>query len=495
MSLFPFSSLRLRLISSIVIIEVIMLSLLVWSNLTVIQQAHANRLIDTANSLLQQITKTSGSYLFEVDYASLDEYLRNITTHPELAYLLVLDRDEKPVFNLWQDRINNKPKEDKHPDDVTDNIFDVQEDIYIANQYMGRVYMGFTLEHMQHAIYSARIKSIVIAASEISLTIIVTIFIGVHLTRRLGLLASAAEKVGAGDYTVMVNDNVRDEVGTMAVAFNRMVDELAQRKQRLETMMARESVVYETAQDGMITYDADCVIHTVNPAMTYLFGYSREELIGKGTVMLITDVNSETQLWKQTTTGRIEINGVRKNGESFPLELYIGNTTVNGEILYAATLHDITERKKAEDENRSLLKGNRFLIHKSLAVQEEERRYISRELHDQLGQSMTAIQADAELICDLVENDNSKIETSARAIQAVSSDVYDVVHSMMRRLRPAILDDLGLVAAIEAELQSWQLRYPATECKFSNNCAQLIIDEAINISLYRIVQEALTNIA
>jgi len=66
---------------------------------------------------------------------------------------------------------------------------------------------------------------------------------------------------------------------------------------------------------------------------------------------------------------------------------------------------------------------------------------------------------------------------------------------MMRRLRPAILDDLGLVAAIEAELQSWQLRYPSTECKFSSNCAQLIIDEAINISLYRIVQEALTNIA
>ncbi|MFZ0470732.1 MAG: hypothetical protein WAL92_17540, partial [Thiogranum sp.] len=96
MSLSPFKSLRVRLITSVVIIEIVMLSLLVWSNLAVIRQAHADRLWDTATGLLEQVATTSGVYLLEVDYASLEEYLRNFTHQQELAYLMVLDRDNQP---------------------------------------------------------------------------------------------------------------------------------------------------------------------------------------------------------------------------------------------------------------------------------------------------------------------------------------------------------------------------------------------------------------
>ena len=87
---------------------------------------------------------------------------------------------------------------------------------------------------MEGAISKARFRGIVIAVSEIFLTVLATVLIGLHLTRRLGVLARAAEQVGAGDYSVSVPTETADEVGTTAAAFNRMVAEVSSRTRLLE---------------------------------------------------------------------------------------------------------------------------------------------------------------------------------------------------------------------------------------------------------------------
>jgi two-component system sensor histidine kinase UhpB len=153
--------------------------------------------------------------------------------------------------------------------------------------------------------------------------------------------------------------------------------------------------------------------------------------------------------------------------------------------------------EKEEARSRKLLVENRQLIHTSLEVQEEERRHLARELHDEMGQCLTAIQADAALIKDISAGDtgDKRIETSASAIIDVSSRVYDVVHSMMRRLRPSVLDNLGLVEALKDEIAAWEARNTSATCnfRFQGNLTEL--SERINITLYRIVQECLTNIS
>jgi PAS domain S-box-containing protein len=491
----PFRSLRVRLIASVVIIEIVMLSLLVWSNLGVIQQAHADRLKDTASSMLQQIATTSGAYLLEVDYASLEDYLRNIANHQELAYLTVLDRDRRPVVTLGELPRQQWPGHDSQPLDVDDGVLDVSERIQIGGQDMGEVRMGFTLALMEQAIQAARLRSIAIATTEIILTVIVTVLIGIHLTRRLGRMANAAQLVGAGHYDVEVEAEAPDEVGMTAMAFNRMVSEVSERTKRLQETLARERVIEETSIDGMITYGTDEMIQSLNPAMLSLFGYSREEMLGQPVSRLLEYAAINSGIWSSQTGIRREVTGVRKDGSSFPLELYVGRVDINDDPLFAATLHDITERKRAESECKTLLQGNRFLIHKSLAVQEEERRHLARELHDELGQCMTAIQADAELIHDLSKVDNPRIETSANAILDVSGRIYDVVHSMMQRLRPGVLDDLGLVAAISEEVDAWRSRHPTVRIDLHTEGELAGLGEATNISIYRIVQESLTNIA
>ena len=497
----PFKSLRVRLITSVVIIEIVMLSLLVWSNISVIRKAYADRLWDTATGLLEQIATTSGTYLLEVDYASLEEYLRNFSHQEELVYLVVLDRDQQPVITLGNLPDVFWPQPDNHPLSVDDGLLDLSREIRIGNRPMGEVHAGFSLAPMQHATNTARVRSVAIAGTEIILTILATVFIGVHLTRRLGRLANAAQQVGSGDYTATVPAEVDDEVGMTATAFNRMVSEVSQRTRHLEETLARERVIEETSIDGMITYDHATRINSANPAMQQLFGYTQEFLLGKKTALLLAPLTDrehapqDPAFWTRTTSGQMEVTGRHADGRCFPLELYIGRVTLNGEPLFAATLHDITERKQAERECRNLLEGNRFLIHKSLVVQEEERRYLAQELHDELGQCMTAIQADAENIVELSRDSSPKVGTSARAIVNVSTRMYDVVHSMMQRLRPSVLDNFGLVAAIEEELDGWKTRYPKVNCRFEKHGDLHDLGEQINISLYRIVQESLTNIA
>ncbi len=376
-------SLRCRLIVSVVIIEIVMLSILVWNNISIIKTTHSDRLKDTANSMLQQIANTSGSYMVAVDYASLEDYLKNVIDYRELVYLAILDRDDNLVISMGPFPDKHRPSIDSDPTKTDDKIFDIAKDITVADQPMGKVLVGFSLSLMQDAINKSRIRGISIAALEIILTIIVTIVIGLGLTRRLALLSNAAAQVEAGNYSVSIPTDTCDEVGKTAMAFNQMVAE----------------------------------------------------------------VSNRTQLLQQ-----------------------------------------------AESRASTLLKENRQLIHNSLQIQELERKHLARELHDELGQCLTAIQADAELIKDLSTNDK-RIETSATAIMDVSSRVYDVVHSMMHRLRPGILDNLGLVEALKDEINAWNSRNIDSHCELNYSGELTELDEHTNITLYRIVQECLTNIS
>jgi glucose-6-phosphate-specific signal transduction histidine kinase len=161
----------------------------------------------------------------------------------------------------------------------------------------------------------------------------------------------------------------------------------------------------------------------------------------------------------------------------------------------AELTREVKERKRAEEESRKLLGENRVLIRKSLAVQEGERRHLARELHDELGQCIAAIQADAKIISERAPQGDTHVATSAAAIQDVSTRIYEVVHSMMQRLRPGMLDDLGLIDTLNEEVDAWRTRQPGTDYDLVIDGDLSSLGEDINITLYRIVQECLTNIA
>lgn len=155
---------------------------------------------------------------------------------------------------------------------------------------------------------------------------------------------------------------------------------------------------------------------------------------------------------------------------------------------------DISELTLMQNELAGALEENRRLSQRSMQVQEEERRNLARELHDELGQSLNAIKVDAVTI-----RDNSvalpEIHRGALSIIEVSSQVYDVVRSLMQRLRPVALDELGLRSAVEYSVEQWRRRHAGVRCTFAAEGELDDLDEQTNITLYRLVQECLTNVA
>lgn len=136
---------------------------------------------------------------------------------------------------------------------------------------------------------------------------------------------------------------------------------------------------------------------------------------------------------------------------------------------------------------------NQRLRDHSLRIQEDERRSLARELHDELGQSLTAIRADAAGILARRQQLPDGVAESAQAIADVAARIYDQTRLMMRRLRPPGLDEFGLDAALEEHIAGWQRSHADVTFVYAGDEALTDVRAPIAIHVFRLVQEALTN--
>jgi len=126
---------------------------------------------------------------------------------------------------------------------------------------------------------------------------------------------------------------------------------------------------------------------------------------------------------------------------------------------------------------------------------EAERRALARELHDELGQGVTAVRTIASSIAQRAHERAPDLEANALAIVKVSGEMYDAMHSMVRQLRPIALDNLGLADALRELAASSRLRKPELSVDLELGPDLDGLDEQTNITAYRIIQESLTNVA
>lgn len=136
---------------------------------------------------------------------------------------------------------------------------------------------------------------------------------------------------------------------------------------------------------------------------------------------------------------------------------------------------------------------NDRLSRHSLMIQEEERRHLAQELHDEMGQSISAIKA---IAFSLRRSANQQVlEEGVDRIENISNQISDRVRNMMGRLRPANLDELGLVPALEHMVDEWNDHHEACFCRFRATLGSVALNDDLRINIYRIIQEALTNVA
>lgn len=157
-------------------------------------------------------------------------------------------------------------------------------------------------------------------------------------------------------------------------------------------------------------------------------------------------------------------------------------------------LHAIGQKFNAmADTLQSSTQNNHRLTQQIIRLQEDERKSLARDIHDEIGQYLTAIHVDASAI--LNGRKLSVAKESARAISSVTRQMMDMVHEILQRLRPRALDELGLSLALGELVHQWRQR--CRNVNIIQNIASDIgpIDEAVSITAYRVAQECLTNIA
>jgi len=139
---------------------------------------------------------------------------------------------------------------------------------------------------------------------------------------------------------------------------------------------------------------------------------------------------------------------------------------------------------------------NHTLSQQLINLQETERKKLARDLHDEFGQSLTAIHADAAALKILANKEYPKIKPSVDAISHLSKYLMELVSGMLGRLKLGVLSELGLEEGLVDLIKTWQLRHPKIKLQYDLHLRSLPkVSETISVSTYRIVQECLTNIS
>jgi len=314
-----------------------------------------------------------------------------------------------------------------------------------------------------------------------------------RIVRPLQALLDGLSSFERGDYHLRLPKFSLTEMNRISESFNRMgsaLEHSTAENKRLATLVRQSG-------DAILSLDHAGYITFCNATAERLFNNKTPVLLGESFTTLGLDQNRQKII--EVIEGckfaeNLETSLTDKEGETtyllmstVPLQEKDG--CITGVI---CTLRDITEHRQAE-RARAQLQETRSLTKHMDEAQEAERRHLARELHDELGQCLTAIKTDAVLIRNRTQETDKKLFQSAQAIIDTASHIYDVVHNMITRLRPSPLDDLGLLATLDEAVSKWQQRQP--DITFSLDVQGDIsgLNESTNMTVFRVVQESITN--
>lgn len=261
--------------------------------------------------------------------------------------------------------------------------------------------------------------------------------------------------------------------------------------------------LYENAPCGYHSIGPDGTVLRVNRTELGWLGYTHEELVGKQRFRdLVSEASRNTYLdaigalIEGAPFSEIEIELIRKDGSTFDAFLRIAAVQDRRQRLIhtRATVIDITARKRAEAERHAYAEELRAISRRVVEIQEAERRSLSAELHDRLGQDLAAIDLNLHIIKErLSAGSRSKVGLRLKDSIALVERTVEAVRDVAGTLRPLALDDYGLAVT----LQSYGAQIAArTDVRVVVTEANPIprLDQDAEMALFRISQEALTNV-
>jgi PAS domain S-box-containing protein len=302
---------------------------------------------------------------------------------------------------------------------------------------------------------------------------------------------------------LLVSASIRDiterrKIQQRLVQFNEEL-ELQVQARTLEIQQSEKKyrILVEEAVDGITVFSMgtmQCV--EANKKITELLGYSHAEMMEKR----ITDFFSKEELQRQPMklaelqqglTVQVERSLKRRDGTTIQVEAS-AKPLEHGLVL--VFIRDIRERKAAEEKILQINKQLRQLSVRLEDVREQERIRISREIHDELGQQLTGLKMDIAWLSKKVTATEEPIRKKFAGALTLTDEMVKTVRRISTELRPAVLDDLGLTAAIEWQSVEFEKRFNINVHLVVPESSPLISMEKVT-GIFRVYQEALTNVA
>ena len=278
------------------------------------------------------------------------------------------------------------------------------------------------------------------------------------------------------------------------------------RRLRLSPPNERSRGIIQHASDAIISTDDTQHILQANPSAAAMFGTTVQAMEGAPLQQFIPrdqrhGLGNSQQYFGDTgirlrMKGRrasdYAVTGQKANGQHFPLEGSISSLTEDGHHIYTIILRDITERKQVQEQLEQSYSQLRELSAMLQTIREEERKHIARELHDDLGQLLATLRVDLSLLQQQPSDDPAVHKLLASMDDLLMSSITSL-RRIASNLRPRALDEGGLYFALESLRQEFVDRY-GISCTLDANEEELILNDAYSTAIFRIAQEALTNI-
>lgn len=279
--------------------------------------------------------------------------------------------------------------------------------------------------------------------------------------------------------------------------------ELQETRNQLEMSRDRYIDLYDFAPVGYLILDDQGIIREVNLTGADMLKNSRGVLTGLPMSGFIVgeDLSTFFDYLKEifTRQQRVRTELRLQTHDIEPLDVRLEGMAIADEAQNTRTCRvamlDIAQRKQAERQTQALLQENRRITQRLFEVQEIEDQRLARELHDELGQWLTAIQADAQTVCNLSEQRCQAIYTSAQAITEAVAQIHDVIRRIVYRLRVGLMNEVGLVESIREQVKLWKNRHSEIHTELTLDGDLDNLAETINVAIYRMIQECLTNVA
>jgi len=256
--------------------------------------------------------------------------------------------------------------------------------------------------------------------------------------------------------------------------------------------------IVEQSLAGIYVLQDECFQY-VNSTFAGMLGYTPQEMVGLSLQQIVPEdfLDEVLEIYGQRISGKLTnarfiSRGHHKAGHVVLIEVHGIRIEYQGQPAVVGVGIDVTERERRNEELQNSRAELRELTSHINTVREEQRGKFARELHDVLGGMLTSIKMDATRI--MRRANTQELIDITQGLLDLSQETIDTVRKISEDLRPSVLDQLGLEAAITGDLRKFSSRYNIA-CHFDPDDLAIPLSEKLQTTIYRIFQEALTNVA